>query len=81
MMNMKSTWLSSADYENYKGMTHNIFHVLDTNGDGFITMKEWKAHAASAAIALETAEAPIKAMDSDGDGMVTHQHVTITGGC
>ena len=48
-----------------------MFYCLDGDGDGFISIAEWKFHYAAMGILLEYAQASFDAMDKDGDGKIT----------
>ena len=47
-----------------------IFACLDANGDGFISLKEWRVHNSAMGISPEHAKNSFHAMDADGDGKV-----------
>ena len=49
----------------------NMFYCLDGDGDGCISISEWKVHYAAMGILPEYAQASFSAMHKDGDGKIT----------
>lgn len=51
-----------------------MFTCLDTDGNGYITLDEWKAHSeAVGGVPTEYAEVTFRALDADGNGKITQQ--------
>jgi hypothetical protein len=49
-----------------------IFRIIDTDRNGSIYLKEWEIHCMAINIPVEHAKASFKAMDTDGDGVISH---------
>ena len=49
-----------------------IFRIIDTDGNGSISSKEWKIHCMAINIPEEHSDESFKAMDTDGDGVISH---------
>ena len=55
-------WLAITDPEEHKKIFRVIFEILDINGDGAISLEEWRVHAA----ALRVPPEQVKATNGDG---------------
>ena len=65
-------WLANiTKYEGRRDMFRSMFHNLDFNGDGVVSLNEWEAHYAAMGIPAEHARPSFDAMDANGDGEVT----------
>ena len=49
-----------------------IFRIIDTDRNGSISLKEWEIHCMAINIPVEHAKPSFKAMDTDGDGVISH---------
>ena len=54
-----------------KIMYQHMFDILDVNGDGFISVKEWKAHILALGMSYEHGQQAFEAMDTNGDGKIS----------
>ncbi|CAB3990211.1 sarcoplasmic calcium-binding [Paramuricea clavata] len=50
----------------------NIFRIIDTDRNGSISLKEWEIHFMAINIPAEHAEPSFKAIDTNGDGVISH---------
>ena len=63
-------WISINAPKVNQNILNQMFACLDANGDGFISLKEWKVHNSAMGISPEHAKNSFHAMDADGDGKV-----------
>ena len=49
-----------------------IYRIIDTDRSGTISFQEWEIHYKAVGIPVEHAKASFDAMDTDGDGVISH---------
>ncbi len=66
---MQSPKVSEDALVHYKANLEMMFHAIDLNGDGIISVPEWKIYYKAMGIHDDaTAEAAFKIVDTNGDG-------------
>ena len=69
--NYEQRWLAITKREEYSNMFRVIFEILDINGDGTISLEEWRVHAAALRVPPECVKATFDAININGDGKIS----------